>query len=98
MLKLLRIPSASGASTRAIDYFDYLQIYPGDKTTHFKRIQRDSGIAFEEMLFFDDESRNKNVEVLGVTMRLVRDGVTRDEVDEGVKQWRKRYGRNGAES
>ncbi|KAF1940321.1 magnesium-dependent phosphatase-1 [Clathrospora elynae] len=95
MLKLLKIPSASGSS-RAIDYFDHMQIYPGDKTTHFKRIQRDSGIEFEEMLFFDDESRNKNVEVLGVTMQLVKDGVTRDVIDKGVQSWRKRYGRTKA--
>lgn len=98
MLKLLKIPSASGSSSRAIDYFDHLQIYPGNKTTHFERIHRDSGIEYEEMLFFDDESRNKNVEVLGVTMRLVKDGVTRNEIDEGVKAWRKRYGKQQAAS
>ncbi|KAL6703670.1 hypothetical protein ACN47E_009444 [Coniothyrium glycines] len=96
MLRLLKIPSASGSSSRAIDFFDYLQIYPGDKTTHFQRIHEDSGIEYEAMLFFDDESRNKNVEVLGVTMRLVRDGVTSNEIDEGVKAWRKRHGKHQA--
>ncbi|PSN73603.1 magnesium-dependent phosphatase-1 [Corynespora cassiicola Philippines] len=90
MLKLLKIPSTSGSSQRAIDYFDHLQIYPGSKTTHFERIHRDSGIEYEEMLFFDDESRNKNVEVLGVVMKLVRDGVTREEIDAGIRSWRKR--------
>lgn len=96
MLRLLKIPSPSGSSTRAIDYFDHLQIYPGTKTTHFERIHRDSGIDYEEMLFFDDESRNKNVEVLGVTMKLVPRGVTRDVIDEGVRGWRKRHGREHA--
>jgi len=97
MLKLLRIPRTSGSSSRsAIDYFDHLQIYPGSKTTHFQRIHRDSGIEFEDMLFFDDESRNKNVEVLGVTMQLVKDGVTRDEIDKGVQAWRKRHGKSRA--
>lgn len=91
MLKLLKIPGSSSSSQRAIDYFDHLQIYPGNKTTHFERIHRDSGIAFEDMLFFDDESRNKNVEVLGVTMQLVRDGVTIREIDAGVRSWRKRH-------
>src|SRR4051812_16428593 len=100
MLKLLKIPqsaspnSSKGASAvRAIDVFDYLQIYPGSKTMHFGRINRDSGIAYDEMLFFDDESRNKNVEVLGVVMWLVRDGVTRDEIDAGVRSWRMRNNR-----
>lgn len=92
MLKLLRIPSPnSSSSSRAIDYFDHLQIYPGNKTTHFERIHRDSGIAFEDMLFFDDESRNKNVEVLGVVMQLIKDGVTINEIDAGVMSWRKRH-------
>jgi magnesium-dependent phosphatase 1 len=43
------------------------------------------GIEYDEMLFFDDESRNKNVEVLGVTMQLIRDGVTRDKINKGVQ-------------
>ncbi|KAF1977540.1 magnesium-dependent phosphatase-1 [Bimuria novae-zelandiae CBS 107.79] len=92
MLKLLKIPSSSsGPSQRAIDYFDHLQIYPGNKQTHFERIHRDTGIAYDEVLFFDDESRNKNVEVLGVVMQLVRDGVTINEIDAGVRSWRKRH-------
>ncbi|KAF2704389.1 magnesium-dependent phosphatase-1 [Pleomassaria siparia CBS 279.74] len=90
MLKLLKIPHTSSASQRAIDVFDHLQIYPGSKTTHFERIHRDSGIEYEDMLFFDDESRNKNVETLGVVMHLVRDGVSRDAIDSGVRSWRKR--------
>ncbi|KAF2830366.1 magnesium-dependent phosphatase-1 [Ophiobolus disseminans] len=96
MLKLLKIPNASVSSGRAIDYFDHMQVYPGSKTTHFTRIHRDSGIEYDEMLFFDDESRNKNVEVLGVTMWLVKDGVSRDELDNGIKSWRQRTGRTKA--
>ncbi|KAH5581710.1 hypothetical protein HBI24_130300 [Parastagonospora nodorum] len=96
LLKLLKIPNSIGSSGRAIDYFDHLQIYPGSKTTHFTRIHRDSGIEYDEMLFFDDESRNKNVETLGVTMWLVKDGVTRKEIDDGVRSWRIRTGRTKA--
>ncbi|ORX95974.1 acid phosphatase-domain-containing protein [Clohesyomyces aquaticus] len=98
MLKLLKIPHSSPSSKesqRAIDYFDHLQIYPGSKTTHFERIRRDSGIDYTDMLFFDDESRNKNVEVLGVIMWLVRDGVSREEIDAGVRSWRKRNNKQG---
>ena len=105
MLRLLRVPRTApaprptlaaalhhrdAASARALDLFDHLQIYPGSKTTHFARIKRDSGIDFDDMLFFDDEPRNKNVEVLGVVAWIVRDGLTRDEVDDGVRSWRKR--------
>ena len=75
-----------------------MQIFPGDKKTHFARIQRNTGIGYEEMLFFDDEVRNRNVESLGVCMWLVTDGVSRDEVDSGIREWRKRRGRERREN
>ncbi|KAK5944443.1 hypothetical protein PMZ80_003725 [Knufia obscura] len=91
---------------KAITFFTFREIYPGEKTRHFRQIQGSAktlarkqegipkdGIAYEDMLFFDDEARNRNVErELGVTFYLVRDGVTRDEVDAGVWAWRKKRG------
>ena len=90
---LLKQLHVQPSNKRAIEYFDYMQIFPGDKKQHFSKIHKASGVAYEEMLFFDDEVRNRNVESLGVVMCLVRDGVTRAEVDRGVREWRKRYGR-----
>ncbi|KAL3475464.1 acid phosphatase-domain-containing protein [Aspergillus californicus] len=101
MLKALHIipnfsdnPSASKTrSTKALDYFEYIQIFPATKTQHFSRIHQSSSIAYEDMLFFDDEARNRNVETeLGVTFFLVRDGMTKEVVDRGVWAWRKRNG------
>lgn len=100
MLKALHIiptfsdnPAANTRSVRALEYFDHIQIFPGNKTQHFARIHQASGIAYEDMLFFDDEARNRNVEMeLGVTFCLVRDGMTMEEVDRGVLAWRKRNG------
>lgn len=101
MLKALHIiPSfsdnpaaANSRSIRALEYFDYLQIFPASKTQHFARIQQASGLQYEEMLFFDDEARNSNVQTeLGVTFCLVRDGMTKEEVDRGVWEWRRRMG------
>ena len=99
---------------KAISFFTFREIYPGAKTRHFKQIQSSTrtlarksedsgiskeGIAFEDMLFFDDESRNRDVErELGVTFYLVRDGVTRAEIDAGVWEWRKRRGITKADS
>lgn len=37
------------------------EIYVGSKVTHFKRIQAATGIAFKDMLFFDNESWNIKV-------------------------------------
>jgi magnesium-dependent phosphatase 1 len=84
----------------ALSFFTAPQIFPGNKTTHFQRLHAhfskadpSNPIAYEDMLFFDDETRNRNVEKeLGVTFCLVRDGVSRNEVDRGVWEWRKRRG------
>jgi magnesium-dependent phosphatase 1 len=83
-------------SVRALEYFDFVQIFPSSKTQHFARIHQASGIAYEDILFFDDEARNRNVETeLGITFCLVRDGMTREEVDRGILAWRKRNGIKG---
>jgi magnesium-dependent phosphatase 1 len=92
MLRLLHVADIEGKKKKAIDYFDHLEIYPGSKITHFTKLQRATGLRFEDMLFFDDESRNRNVESLGVTMCLVRDGVTKEEINKGIREWRKRHG------
>ncbi|KAK8051939.1 hypothetical protein PG993_003324 [Apiospora rasikravindrae] len=76
---------------RALDFFDAgLEIYPSSKIRHFEAIHKKTGIPYTEMLFFDDESRNRETESLGVTMRLVRDGVCWQEVEKGIMDWRKR--------
>ena len=90
---LLKQLHVQPSNKRAIEYFDHMQIFPGDKKTHFTKINKASGVPYEEMLFFDDEVRNRNVESLGVVMCLVRDGVTRAEVDRGVREWRKKHGK-----
>jgi magnesium-dependent phosphatase 1 len=69
MLKLLHVPDPEGKKKKAIEFFDYMEIYPGSKITHFNKLQKSTGLKFEEMLFFDDESRNRNVESLGVTSK-----------------------------
>ena len=105
MLKALHIiptfsdnPAANAKTIRSLDYFDFIQIFPATKTQHFAKIHQASGIAYEDMLFFDDETRNRNVETeLGVTFCLVRDGMTLDEMDRGVRAWRKRNGIRKAE-
>ena len=94
MLKLLQVRDPEGTqSTRAYEFFSNHQIYPGDKRTHMTRLQKATGSAYEDILFFDDESRNRNVESLGVCFWLVRDGVTKGEIDNGIREWRKRKDR-----
>ncbi|KAF1822517.1 magnesium-dependent phosphatase-1 [Dissoconium aciculare CBS 342.82] len=100
LLGLLQIPGPTSERDGAGDassFFDHMEIYPGNKIAHFKQLQKKTGLAYEEMLFFDDESRNKNVEELGVVMYLVQAGVSRSEIDAGILSWRRRNGRTKRE-
>jgi magnesium-dependent phosphatase 1 len=65
-------------NTTILEHLDYLEIYPGSKIKHFKSLSERSGIVCHEMLFFDDESRNKEVTKLGVHFVKVdtRSGIT----------------------
>jgi magnesium-dependent phosphatase 1 len=95
MLRLLHVgplEEGGGKARKAGEVFDYMEIYPGSKIAHFERIRKVSGVEYSDMLFFDDEARNRNVESLGVTMWLVKDGITKQEIDNGVWEWRKRRG------
>ncbi|KAG5921400.1 hypothetical protein E4U61_006790 [Claviceps capensis] len=100
LLKMLHLPpleeggdKPKSKSRRAIDVFDGpMEIYPGSKIRHFEAIHEKTGIGFEDMLFFDDERRNAETEKLGLTMRLVPDGLCWKEVERGVEEWRRRRG------
>ena len=59
------------------------------------KLKEKTGVEYEDTLFFDDEVRNRNVETLGVVMRLVRDGVSWGELERGIREWRTRRGMDG---
>ncbi|KAH6659275.1 magnesium-dependent phosphatase-1 [Truncatella angustata] len=81
---------------KAFEFFDGgLEIYPSSKIRHFEALGKRTGIPYTDMLFFDDESRNRDTETLGVTMWLVRDGVTWGEIEKGIQEWRRRRARDG---
>ena len=53
-------------------------------------------MEYTDMLFFDDEARNAEVECLGVTFILIgSDGVTHGVFEEGLEKWRRQKTRNG---
>jgi len=90
-LDLLHVqPSGSnaGAPQAAVTLFDELEIYPGSKIKHFEALHKRTGIPYTEMLFFDDEQRNSEVERLGVTFHLVPTGVNHQSFAQGLNTWR----------
>lgn len=69
-------------------YFKYKEIYPGSKVAHFSKIQKASGVKYEDMIFFDDEARNiSDVRKLGVCCILVKNGVTHQVIEKALKDF-----------
>ncbi|RSH85715.1 hypothetical protein EHS25_003856 [Saitozyma podzolica] len=92
-LGMLLLHSEGDKIVQAVKYFNTMEIYPGSKLRHFKEIHRKTGIPYDQMLFFDDEHRNFEVESLGVTMQLVpSSGTDRALWAKGLGTWRKRRG------
>ena len=70
------------------DLFDYKEIFPASKVTHFTNLHEASGIPLNKMLFFDDEMRNiYEVGRMGVTAVFVENGMTMELFEEGLKKW-----------
>ncbi|CAM9859981.1 unnamed protein product, partial [Choristocarpus tenellus] len=50
------------------DVFDLVEVYPGSKIRHFGKLRKDTGVPYEDMIFFDDWDVNcMEVGTLGVT-------------------------------
>ncbi|KAK4652335.1 hypothetical protein QC762_610230 [Podospora pseudocomata] len=100
VLKSLRLPETEirGQPKKVIDVFTTgggggLEIYESSKLRHFEVIAKRTGVRYEDMLFFDDERPNFEVESVGVTMKLVgRQGLCWEELEKGIQLWRERKG------
>ena len=63
----------------------------GSKLRHFRELERTTGIKYQDMVFFDDEARNAEVEQLAVTFILIgSNGVTKEIFENGIEEWRRR--------
>ena len=69
-------------------YFQHKEIYPGSKVAHLAKIGKDSGVAYKDMLFFDDEERNiVELEKMGVVSILVLSGVDMKVIEQGLARF-----------
>lgn len=75
---------------KASSFFDYEEIYPGSKLTHFRKLHQDSGVEYEDMIFFDDEYRNSEVgNKLGVHfVEVGHSGTDLGTFEKGLREWR----------
>jgi magnesium-dependent phosphatase 1 len=90
---LIKSPEINGSS-KVINYrtlanaIDYCEVYPGSKIKHFSSLHATTGIPYNEMIFFDDEMRNKEVEQkLGVHFVHVPGGMTLELFISAVKEF-----------
>ncbi|KAK2147819.1 hypothetical protein LSH36_532g01019 [Paralvinella palmiformis] len=66
-------------------YFDYVEVHPGNKKSHFIDIHFKSGIPYRDMLFFDDDVRNiREVSQLGVACFHVSNGMSLIKLHQGL--------------
>lgn len=91
-LSLASRTSAPAIARRLLDlfdiarYFQHEQIYPGDKSAHLRVLHQKTGVAYQNMVFFDDEERNiESVSRLGVRAMCVRCGMTREWIESAMK-------------
>ncbi|EFJ41078.1 hypothetical protein VOLCADRAFT_119798 [Volvox carteri f. nagariensis] len=74
-----------GTSKSMFDISSYQEIYPGSKLTHFRAIQKKSGIQFEDMIFYDNERWNiTECAKLGITCIYTPRGLTREAWERGL--------------
>ena len=90
-LSLASRTSAPAIAGRLLDlfgiarHFQHPQIYPGDKSVHFEALHRETGVAYRNMMYFDDEERNiESVSRLGVRVALVKQGMTRGLLESAL--------------
>ncbi|KAF2501613.1 hypothetical protein BU16DRAFT_556093 [Lophium mytilinum] len=74
------------------DFIVYSEIYNESKQIHFERIKEYSGVEYHDMLFFDDQAANSEVEMWqGVTFQKVAHssrGLMLGEYFHGLEVWR----------
>lgn len=76
-------------------YINYCEIYPSCKVVHFTQFEKQSGIPFDRMLFFDDESRNiLDISRLGTVAILVEEGVDNNVIEEGLREFVKQQNKS----
>jgi len=86
-LKLLKVP-INNEWKNVSELIHVSEIYPGNKKSHFEKIKKETGLEYNQMVFFDNEMRNvKDVSKLGVTCFYTPNGMTIDDWNRMLKHF-----------
>eukprot|EP00472_Partenskyella_glossopodia_P008980 CAMPEP_0197528950 /NCGR_PEP_ID=MMETSP1318-20131121/26867_1 /TAXON_ID=552666 /ORGANISM="Partenskyella glossopodia, Strain RCC365" /LENGTH=210 /DNA_ID=CAMNT_0043084249 /DNA_START=73 /DNA_END=705 /DNA_ORIENTATION=+ len=70
------------------DLFSFVEIYPGNKRKHFGKLKKESGVNYDEMMFFDDDTWNTDeIEKLGVLCVYCPRGLSPEIWNHGVQEY-----------
>ncbi|TGZ68186.1 hypothetical protein CRM22_004395 [Opisthorchis felineus] len=70
--------------------FDFMEIYPSSKVKHFNALAKNTGVHFNEMIFFDDLDWNiQDAKQLGLHAHHVRNGITTGLVRRALEEYQK---------
>ncbi|ORX44134.1 magnesium-dependent phosphatase-1 [Piromyces finnis] len=84
------VPKSEIYSKTLKDIVDVVEIYPTSKIRHIKQIAKRLNINLNEILFFDDETRNiRDLKSIGVTSIFVDDGMSIKVLHEGLREFNK---------
>lgn len=80
---------SDGTTTLSNIFDDLVEIHYGSKVGHIERLHRRTGIAFEDMAFFDNEQGNiRDVEgELPVKCYYTPQGMTREAWNQALKDF-----------
>ncbi|GKY91078.1 hypothetical protein MPSEU_000080600 [Mayamaea pseudoterrestris] len=88
LLKDFIVTDKSTATSSLLEsYFDFVEIQPGSKKTHFSNMKQASGVSYSDMVFVDDDARLNLFEIsgqLGVLCVHTPRGVTVEHFIKGM--------------
>ena len=91
-LRKFKAKGSSGPAISLKELADSEQIYKArTKREHFNRLKAEFGIAFEDMIFYDNQMNNiHDVSPLGVHCVYAPDGLTRKKWEQGLADFAKK--------
>lgn len=89
-MRLMDVALEDGTKKSLHSVVDYEAIYPRNKRVHFEQLKEQSGVEYEDMLFFDNEFGNiRDISKLGVVCNYCPNGLSDGAWLQGMEDFQK---------